>query len=200
MRMIPTTLPLPCLNIINEYLNQSGKPTPYYRQLIKNGLLRKRYLIGKGSPSETSKYKTGVDCSGFICHIINSHKNVRVVIKSIDRKPLKRILFYIRPIENINVKALINSKNSTSVKIRNLRTGDLVHIGNEHAMLIYKTSHDTVYFAHASEKHKIVELSTIKITNPEKPLEFQVWKDMYYQNKFTTTPNSGVKRLRRWLK
>lgn len=198
--MIPTTLPLPCLNTINEYLNQSGGPTPYYRQFKKTKLLQRGYLIGKGSPSETRRYKTGIDCSGFISQIINSHKNIRVVIQSIDRNPLKKILFNFRPIENINIKALVNSKNSTPVKTKNLISGDLIHIGNEHAMLIYKTSHNTIYLAHASEKNAMVSTSTIKITHLSKSLKDQEWEDSYYHHKFITTPGSGVKRLRRWIK
>lgn len=196
--MTSAQLPDSCLKIIDEYLNKPDEPTPYYRYTKKRGFLQKRHLIGKGSPTEIKKYKVGVDCSGFVCHIIDSNKKIKTVIKPTSNNSLNKLLFFFRPIENINVKTLIHPKNSAPVLTKNIKPGDLIHIGSKHILIIYKTTVNKIHFAHSSDKHLTVTTSVVTITDSTKSLGYQVWQDEYYHHRFITIPNSDVKRLLRW--
>ena len=188
-------LPSSCLTVIAEYLK---RPTPYFRQKQKTGLFQKRYLIGKGSPSETARHQTGVDCSGLVSHVIQSSKSLITVIKPIQTNLLKNLLFYLRPIENTNVKTLISPINSIPVHQTYL-PGDLVHIGDNHVLIVCKVTDQKLYLAHASENDGFVTTTTISLTNPNKILKYQNWQDQFYYQQFISTPGSGVKRLRHWL-
>lgn len=192
------------VQMIQEYLKGfDGKPTPYLKNTnSKLNFFKNSAQIGKGTPQAIKKnlklnLKAGIDCSGLICNIINKIKPIKSVIFNPSSNPVSQIRFFLRPIQNIDVKTLIHSVNSYTVSIPEVKRWDLINLGYEHIMLVYKINNDTLYYIHASETKKLVEEESIKITNVGKSLDKQKWSDKSYLKKFLTTKNSGIRRFKR---
>jgi hypothetical protein len=186
-----------------------------------------RVLIGKGTPQDIVEeakifslkekidlknmssenirlfltvHHLGVDCSGFIYHILDAEMKARN--KSSFAKQLlfpfaqsfvKKIITKLRPAENTNVLTLGHEKNSSPVAYQNAEPGDLIIIRNaglekqyQHVALLHKVeknnegqiilhySHSIQLLNEGSAEHGVRQ-GYIKIINPTKKLTEQFW-------------------------
>jgi hypothetical protein len=136
------------------------KPScPYFnnrRRKSRGGL---RVLKGKGSPAEiveeteicaklrrikiaelsTDKLKEflvaedlGIDCSGFVYHVLNSYcqekkeRSIQSYVKSIRTGFIGKFLARLRPAENLGVSSFRNDKNSFEIKPSQAEPGDFI--------------------------------------------------------------------------
>ena len=197
------------LSVIEQYLNINGQPARYYvhDDFKKFNLFPKRVYVGKGSPNEIKKalaqdksnsLRIGIDYSGFICHVIEATQPITSVIKHPSTTLLIQLRYMIRPIEKISVSVLIDPINSTPInEVDQIRTWDLINVGDQHVMLVYQVLDNTISYVHSSEKEKFVTKNKIRITDINKPLEEQMWFDHSTKEYFKEYTNSGVVRLKR---
>jgi len=164
----------------------------------------------------------GVDCSGFIVHIINViyqekyNKNVWDKIIVPQKNIFDKIRYLLRPAENIGANILTDENNSFSVELRKVLPGDLIRskgkrIGTHHAMIIthvfysqenpimIRYSHSSPYYG----ENNGVKFGEIEILDLDNPLEEQNWlefdkekvnhtKEGYLKN----TKDNGIRRLK----
>ena len=195
---------------------------PYYRN-PKSGRRRWGLMAcaGKGSPSEIEeelliieklenisfsefpqekvhevmrKYRIGIDCSGFIVHVLNAW----VLQKT--GKPLwsflayhgegfiKKIFWFLRPLSHISVRTLVSSENAVPLEDwRRIEPGDLmVFLGDiDHAALITRVHKDEedvcvgIEYAHSALENGdgIVKNGSVMYKNPSPGPESQEWKE-----------------------
>lgn len=144
----------------------------------------------------------GIECSGFVSHILQKHyeetKKVKLTKKLFIKSP-KSLLRYIvtrfRPIENIDVKVFADERNSVKIiggeigyNYQNVEPGDLVIMletgplqKRNHILLIREKSGNEIKYVHArawSREGKYghgVSEGIIKITQPLKNLLEEEW-------------------------
>ncbi len=249
-------LPEIATQTINEYKNLKlgGKeiPCPYFinSEKEKGGL---RVLVGKGSPEEIEhevkvwaqlrgfdleqatvdeirefmiKHKIGVDCSGFLVHVINRWMKKRMGKRLIDcLKFENNSLFSIlkrrlRSAENIGASTLTSEMNTTKITdLNEVRPGDLIRLkgirknahhiamvsemegdfsGEKFIIKSFKYVHSTRNYA---DKHGLRE-GEVKITKPGKELKDQEWTEIYkgkswtYEGLMKEYEDNGMRRLK----
>ncbi|MFH1291654.1 MAG: hypothetical protein ABIH87_00435 [bacterium] len=147
----------------------------------------KKYLVD---------HHLGIDCSGFICHVLDHHYlqakgislsgNIFIVPTS---KILRWIISRLRPVENISVRTFANDANSKPLaRISDLRSADLITMletgpkhKRDHILLITDIKNNVIKYAHArawSGEGKYgngVAEGEIKIIDPKKGLLEQEW-------------------------
>ena len=180
-----STLSTQALAVLEAY-----KGTPYYnnrRQNIRMGL---RALIGKGRPEEIAEeahlfalkkkiewqglkpelrkkflvdHHLGIDCSGFVYHILDAELLVRGLgpLSSCLKFPfanslLSRLGRYLRKryVENANVLTFAHPENSKVVGKGEIRVGDFIVIispERKHMMLITEVRDTSIKYAHSLE-------------------------------------------------
>lgn len=137
----------------------------------------------------------GIDCSGFVSHVIRAHfletkkfDILRKIKKSPSKNPLRRIISLLRPLENINVSTFADPRNSSAVKLNEVRPGDLIILletgpknDYNHIILVTETGEKAIKYAHARKwpaegryGHGVYE-GEIKIKNPGAGLPEQEW-------------------------
>ncbi len=196
------TISLQRLKTIEEYLDINGQPAPYYvhDEYKKVNLFPKRAVIGKGSPQEIKKAlqegldesnTIGIDCSGFICHVIASTQKITSVIRHPSLNLFTRFRFFIRPIEKTSVGILIHPVNAVIVsQVSEIQPWDLIHIGDIHIMIIYNVENGVIYYTHASETEKMAVKSKIEIIDSTNSLENQKWLDTSTQQYYHVRPQT----------
>ena len=191
------------LKILSDYLNIQGKPASYYTQKQKR-YLAKKVDVGKGTPMEIRAQiikgkRAGIDCSGLVANAINSIKPIRKVLRTPSKNPFKVVQFFLRPIQNTNVKLLIDPINSRAIKdVKRIQEMDLINVGDEHVMLVISHEGNVVKYMESSETKGSVFIDKIKITKPGQNLSAQFWSDVNRKRLFVKTPRSGVRRLKRF--
>lgn len=174
------TLSNSCMEIVNAFVG-----IPYFRHRGKS-FGKKSYLIGKGRLTEIKTHLgTGIDCSGFVCRVIEAEKPIKQVIYPTGSW-FARLRFWWRPVENTNVALLASAVNSRKVPFVGVRPGDLICVGVEHVMMVVKVVGKNIYYAHASEEQKQVVV--------------QKWGEGYYYQKYKKNSASKLVRLLRWPK
>ncbi len=93
-----------------------------------------------------NKYHLGIDCSALVTYVLTSeykkkkHINIisRIHIVSLWKKPFRYLISLFRPIENISVRVLANSKNSREIKnLSQILPGDMIVYCNlKHILLV----------------------------------------------------------------
>jgi len=212
------------LNLIASYrkLDIAGTKTicPYYINTHKRRA-ELRSLIGKGLPDEIElevlvyakmrkinlsllsneeirqfmiKEGIGIDCSGYISHLLNAELNgrtLRNILKFKDNSLKMRLLRLIRFIENISADELTSNLNTTIIDIKDIQIGDLIRFNYNqkgfHVALIFECGFENnklSYFkyTHSSAKYENengVRIGVVNIINTESPLEEQNWNDEY---------------------
>jgi hypothetical protein len=228
-------LPKSAQTIIHRYQNlplgNKKVQCPYYIN-IKNLRMGLQVLIGKGTPEEIIqesliyeklrgvnffkmsieeireflvKRHIGIDCSGFVVHVLNSW------LQNNNKKPIWRYLKYprqnlyrwiarkLRPVENISAKLLTDDSNTDPVvNLNNVKPGDLIRSrgikeGMYHVMVISKVKRnngDVESFSYVQatkwydDKHGVREGEVI-IRYPRKSLRAQEWTDTYKGRNWT---------------
>jgi len=180
---------------------------PYYMYTILRGLSA-RVSIGKGFPEEIVEETNvlalvnkvdltkmsaegirsfmvtksiGIDCSGYIAHVLHAVHGKRF-FRSLTDDSFGAIFLRFRPFQKINVHLL--RKSGTAIDYRACEPEDvIVTRGGKHALLVIETkrddngtlkaiqyTHSTLYF-----KQNGVRFGSIEIVDQSKPLEQQRW-------------------------
>ena len=209
--------------------------TPYFnnkRQKIRGAL---RVLVGKGTPSDiveeaelmarrehvelkklssedVSKFlidhNLGIDCSGFVYHVLNAEKPLKSRLKFPNTSLLRKLLTKLRPAENTNVKTLAHKKNSSEVKLSDIQPGDLItmvgskKVGNpDHVLLVENTTNDVISYVHSytlpsdGKYDHGIKHGEIEITDAKKSIVDQRWDDAEMLAVVRDAGNLQVKRL-----
>jgi len=164
-----------------------GKGTP---NEIKKATLEKAKTLGVNPsempPSEIKKFmkenRIGVDCSGFVFHILNFIKPGfwKTLKMAPGRSP--------NPARRFNAAALSSPDNSIKVgKTKDVRVGDLIPVsaegdgGIDHILIVVGVSHDHLVYAHSSSRTTIKgpHLGKMMITKPMGNLRDQQWQEVY---------------------
>lgn len=247
------TLPHSANKVIEEYLNLSlgGKdvPCPYLLNTRKErvGL---RVLVGKGNPGEIIKEvlvwaklkdfdlkkatiaqirefmitrSIGVDCSGFVSHVLGyvlkmSHKKKLIdYLVFPNNNLLDKLRRVLRPVENIGANNLTSLENCEKITDLNLiQPGDLIRSkgkirNSHHIQIITKVFREDGFlveleYAHSSMHYDDangVKFGRIQITDLRAPLEKQNWlevkkgRNYSYEGFMKELEDNGVRRLKR---
>jgi len=150
----------------------------------------RRYLIDNG---------LGVDCSGFVIHILQQHFlekndiNLTQELRIISPKKIFRwLVSKLRPVENINVKTLTNNENSNKItQINNIEPADLIIMlktgpnhKRDHILLVTDVKHGIITYVNARAwscegkyGHGVAE-GLINIIKPDGGLLEQEWEEL----------------------
>ena len=142
-------------------LNIGGKSitTPYFINKINKVRAGLKVLVGKGTPKEIEdeanlialrkkinlskltdeqiidfliQNNIGIDCSGFVYHVINAQtrelkqKSLSSFLNYKHKNPIRAFITKLRPAENTSVSVLFDEKNTTSINIQDAQTGDII--------------------------------------------------------------------------
>jgi len=167
--------------------------------------LREKVNLNKLSNEDLKKFlvehNLGVDCSAFAYYVLEAeHKNRgKGMLSSRFFYPntslLRKLIIKLRPVENINVTTFAHEKNTRPIEIKDVQPGDLVIMLNSgkehnlnHILLVYKVDSENeqptiIYYCHSFQwstdgiyNHGI-KSGTIEITDADKPLLAQTWKE-----------------------
>lgn len=208
-------------------IGEQTVPVPYVnnkRARLRGGF---RVMIGKGTPEEIaeeanilahkakidlsalsnanlsaflSDRNLGIDCSGFVYHVLNTELRARGLngIENYLRFPyaktiIRKWLVKMRPVESINVATLAHEANSREVSLVDIRPGDMIvmiaaekqsypnHIILIHAIDYMENIPQTIHYTHSFQwpsdgkyTHGVGQ-GTIEITDIKKSLVEQRW-------------------------
>ncbi len=210
--------------------------TPYFnnkRQKIRGAL---RVLVGKGTPSDIveeteliarrehvdlkklasediSKFlvdhNLGVDCSGFVYHVLNAESQLKSQLKFPNASLLRKLLAKLRPAENTNVKTLAHKKNSVDVTLSDIQPGDLItmvgskKVGNpDHVLLVENFDGDTITYVHSyklpsdGKYDHGIKHGEIEITNAKQSILDQRWDDAEVLAAVRDAEDVRIRRMR----
>jgi len=240
--------------VISEYFNLpiGGKKikSPYFMNIRKQraGL---RVLVGKGKAEEIvrevqvlAKVKKinlnelsddqirkfmisqdlGVDCSGFVTHILNfwlhqtGKKPLIHYLQFPDNSLIKKLKCKLRPVENIGANLLTGNLNCDKITdLNDIKPGDLVRLkgrqkNSHHVMIVSKvTLEDNVIksFEYTESTRDYgddngIRIGTVIITNPDGELKDQNWTDIdpqtnrnwTHENLLKEYDDNGIRRLK----
>jgi len=173
----------------------------------------RKYLIDVG---------LGIDCSGFVTHILNVHFKeanglniLRLLPRAYFMSFFRELICFFRPVENIGVRAYVSDKTTTKIeKISDISPADVVvmlEIGpnkkRNHILLITEINGNTIKYAHArawsceGQYGHGVAKGEIYIVNPNDGLLEQEWTEFKKtgdQNEtFLEAKNARVLEVRR---
>jgi hypothetical protein len=218
---------------------------PYYNNRSKEIRGTLRAYVGKGTPKDIheeiehilikahinkddltdqvlidilTKNNLGIDCSGFVYHILdaesinrgysNLSKHIRFVYSTNIIRKIKCIL---KPAQNFDVKTLAHDANSTVVDINKIMPGDVITMLNDgeerernHVLLVHQIENQNgitykIHYSHAIAYNEDgvygtgVRQGTIEIIDPKKPI---------YENRWTegvtmSIPEALIKRAQK---
>lgn len=245
-------LPVSVQKFIDSYyelnLGAQKLACPYFRNAEKKKDLRS--LMGKGTPDEIEteakiwekakkvdfkkmdatqirefliQRNIGIDCSGFVAHIINYwHK--RAYSKPIWSKiytPRKGVVNWIkyklRPVEKIGADILTSNHNAYAIELNDVKPGDVVRLkwkkkNSHHILFISEVEKDEsgnvskLTYKHSTpyyDKNNGVRTGEIQILDTKLPLQKQNWteKDEYgvnftFEGYLVQIEDNGLRRLK----
>ncbi|MEI7578795.1 MAG: hypothetical protein WCJ58_02015 [bacterium] len=224
---------------------------PYFMNIRKQrgGL---RVLVGKGDPGEIvrevivwAKVKhfdlqkanpdqirifminqnIGIDCSGFITHVINywlHEQGDKPLIKSLvfkNNDPISRLKRLLRPVENIGANLITAEDNCEKIEqVKDIAPGDLIRLkgrlkNSHHVMLVFSVTKENelvkefqlVESTKDYGKGNGIRFSKVIITDQNLGLKEQTWTDIdpetqrnwTYENLLKEYEDNGIRRLKR---
>ncbi len=140
----------------------------------------------------------GIDCSGFVTHALNywhyskTGKNIFNELNPGYDKILRKIVYFLKPVENLGVLQLCSDKNSFPVQINDVKPGDVIRStwkrkNSYHILIVTEvTKSDNgvvkkIKYANSTEqygKNNGVREGEIEITDINLPLHKQNWTDV----------------------
>ena len=194
-------------------------PNPRSLSQITKGLLAAYDLYPKKRLGQNFLIDNnlGIDCSGFITHVLQAHfQEINFVKKLFIVKPKKIFRFIIskmRPIENISVKTYMNEKNTEVVDdLKKLKPADLIIMlktgpqqKRNHILLVTEANERYIKYVHARAwsgegqyGHGVCE-GKIQITQPDGDILEQKWieLDKTENETFLQAKNAQTLSLRR---
>jgi hypothetical protein len=251
--MIVHKLPASAYKVIDEYLNLplGGKKIacPYYIN-PKSQRAGLRVLVGKGDPGEIAREvnviaqlksvdltvlnedeirllmqdsHVGIDCSGFLTHILNywlKNQGDRPLISYVkfeNNDLLSKLKRKLRPVEHLGAKLLTNLDNCKEVtEINDIRPGDFIRSkgmrkNSHHIILISEVTLEDervteLEYVHSIKGYKAengVRFGKILITDINKSLEDQIWTEVQdsrnwtYEGYTSNLEDNGIRRLKK---
>lgn len=251
--MIVHKLPPSAYKVIDEYLNLplGGKKVvcPYYIN-PKSQRAGLRVLVGKGDPGEIAREMNviaqlksvdlnvlneheirllmqdshvGIDCSGFISHIVNywlknqGDKPLINYIKFENNNILHKLKRKFRPVEQLGAKLITNLENCKEIKdLNEIRPGDFIRSkglrkNSHHIILISEVTLEDDIVTELEYVHSIkgynaengVRFGKILISDNKKNLEDQIWTEVQdsrnwtYEGYTSDLEDNGIRRLKR---
>jgi len=214
--MIVTELQYNAKRLLDQYLNLPFKknrvPCPYWMNLLDKNI--KGPYSGKGTPRQIvacayriakshkinldtlskdeltcllKEYRLGIDCSGFVFHLLNSiykenHKeNIADILLPNNTLPGWRAVW------RCSASRLTSDDYSTAIQLDVVQAGDMIKtMGGSHVMIITEVNEDQITYAHSSylsTKLEGVHLGVIKIDASDKDIKEQYWQEMTSDNK-----------------
>lgn len=160
----------------------------------------------------------GVDCSGFVTHALNAHfretKNIKNLARTFYKGPagiLRRLINYLRPVENTGVRTYADDKNTLEIKnIKEVKPADVIimmdvdkPVKHNHILLVTEADGQKIKYAEArawsadGQYGHGVSRGEIHITNPGAGLLAQEWVEDGYkdENNETYLKAKNAKRL-----
>ncbi len=132
--------------------------------------------------------RIGIDCSGFVCWVLDSWYQEKFNGEHLWKKIrfpasfLKKIRYFLRPIENLDVKILLGSPDLKPVfGAAEIKPGDLIHLGQHHLLIVYQVDKDAkerttkIFYCHSSDFYDGVHKGEIEVVDPDYGLEKQRW-------------------------
>ena len=209
--------------------------TPYFnnkRQKVRGAL---RVLVGKGTPSDIVEEATlialrehmdfkslstkelttflvdhnlGIDCSGFVYHVLNAEVPLKSRLKFPNTSLLRKLLTKLRPVENTSVKVLTHEKNSSKVAIADIKPGDFITIigskkvgAPDHILLVDSVKDNVIYYVHSfklpsdGKYDHGIKHGEIEITDAKKRIQDQRWDDAEVLEAVRDAKEVSVRRL-----
>ncbi len=210
-------------------------PTPYFnnkRQKVRGAL---RVLVGKGTPEDIVEeakliarrahqelktlskkdlsaflvdHNLGIDCSGFVYHVLNAERPLQSKLKFPNTSLLRKLLTKFRTAENTNVKVLAHEKNSSAIAITDIQPGDFIAmIGSkkvgapDHILLVEKVDGDVIHYVHSyklpsdGKYDHGIKHGEIEITDAKKSILDQRWDDAEVLEAVRDAKEVNVRRL-----
>lgn len=223
------TLSEPAKKVVEAYVS-----TPYFNNRRTETRAGLRALVGKGTPEEITEeaglfavrekvilknlsadqrrqflveHRLGVDCSGFVFHVLNAEARALgkkslasgLALRSVGPFGIFKFLARLRPAQNADVAVFADSANSRSLALVDIRPGDFVVMLHEkadrafnHIVLItevaYEESSAGLVPKRLTYTHSIawptdgkynhgVRTGTINITNSAGQIQDQTWTE-----------------------
>lgn len=246
------SLPESAQKVVDRYLNLQlgGKSViaPYYINIQRKKDLRA--LVGKGTPeememeakiweklkgvnfSEMSEFDIrnflmqrgiGIDCSGFIMHVINSWykaergKTIWGKMKPYTRSLLHKLAYKLKPVEKLGAEIITNENNAIKININDVLPGDVIRSkwkrkNAHHILLVSKVTYDEnsnvseIEYVNSTEQYgdnNGVRSGKIVIKDPNLPLEKQKWIDSdengvnhTYEGFLFNVEDNGLRRIK----
>lgn len=190
-----------------------GKGTP--AQIVKatiEAAKKEKIDLGVLSCGEVRRFmeqhRIGVDCSGFVYHMVDALSKERIG---------KGIFDFIegiggKGVTKVNAFCLTNEKNSIPIKkVKEVKVGDLIRFQDgKHVAIILRIKRDKknnlqeIIYAHSGRLSAItgVHVGRIKVLNPEKDIGDQKWFEKtrkgyeYVLRYYSKMKGDGLKRLK----
>lgn len=190
----------------------------------------KGYDFNNMSPEEIREFLIskgiGIDCSGFISHLINiwykekEGKPIWNKLTPLQRSPLWRLRYFLRPVENLGAEILTNDNNTFPVELNDAKPGDLIRSkakknNGHHIMLISEVTRDetkestpvvVIKYVHSSPyfgSENGIREGEIRITDINKPLHEQEWLEQdengikhTLEGYMVNVEDNGIRRLK----
>jgi hypothetical protein len=237
MKIRKEKLPSKTLSLLNDYLLLPFKhqrvACPYWINDLSKGI--KGPFSGKGTPRQIVSVayrrakalkinldslnkeelivflmdnRIGVDCSGFVFHLLNSLDKEKGG-DGISRKYLKNIeIPGWRASWRVSADMLSSEEFTRKIKLEDIRPGDMIRLlKGKHVAFVVEVNTDSIVYAHSSTftMKRGCHLGKILIKNRDKELENQSWEELSMNGKnykdFAFFPDSGDSVVRQvWWK
>jgi len=151
--------------------------------------------------------RIGIDCSGFVFHLLNKFDKekggdgiVKRYLGSVDIPDW-------RAAWKVNAEMLTNSDLTRKVKTKEIKPGDIIRLlGGKHIAFTVNVDKQSITYAHCSNYTKVrgCHLGKILLKDWERGLEYQEWKELTKDGKkyknVTFYPNLGdsIRRPKWW--
>lgn len=153
-------------------------------------------------------HSLGIDCSGFVTQVLLTHyretkgenfmKKITIIPSD---KIMRRLIAWLRPVENISVAVYANDTNSASIRnIQEIKPGDLIIMlktgprhDHDHIILITDIQGKTIHYTHARAWNREgkyghgVARGTITVTKPGGTILEQTWGEFGLVNEQNET-------------
>ncbi len=154
----------------------------------------KNFDLNKASVEEIRRFmrknKIGIDCSGFAYRMLN------FLVQKVKGKSLEA--FGLPHVGRTNVAKLTSNEFTKPVKnIRDTQVGDIIKIDAHCMIIVEKTSQEIIYAHSSGESNPVgVHLGQIKIIDPQKSLQDQVWLEKFKSMQYNEKNGDSIKRLK----
>lgn len=166
------------------------------------------------------EHNLGVDCSGLVYHVLDTElqKTQKKSLKQLLYFPhaknfIRKFLVKLRPAENCSVTTLANEKNTIKIDLKNVEPGDIIiilqtgiHYDYNHVLLIHKIDYEKnipqkIYYTHSlqyphdGKYNHGVRQEEIEVTNVQKSISQQNWKNIHIQEYIEVAEQTNLCRL-----